>query len=79
MGMLDDIKDFKVKCPNCGTEVNGFQSKDGACLMDKIDYWTVNNFYSSCSNCKTWIEYTLKRPRGKISIKDYVRHYHKPK
>ena len=53
MGMLDDIKDFKVKCPNCGTEVNGFQSKDGACLMDKIDYWTVNNFYSSCPSCKT--------------------------
>ncbi len=78
MGMFDTIKDFKVKCPNCGTEVKDFQSKGGVCLLERIDYWTVNNFYSFYPSCGTWIEYTLKRPRGKIPIKDYSRHYHKP-
>ena len=79
MGMFDSIKDFKVKCPNCGVVVGNFQSKDGECMLNLVDYWTVNHFYSSCGNCNTWIEYTLKRPRGKIPIKDYTRHYHKAK
>jgi predicted RNA-binding Zn-ribbon protein involved in translation (DUF1610 family) len=79
MGMFDTIKDFKTKCPNCGAVVGEFQSKDGSCSLDMIDYWTVNNFYSSCTSCDTWIEYTLKRPRGKIPIRDYIRHYGKRK
>ena len=73
MGMFDDIN-FETKCPNCKTKVNGFQSKDGSCLMITLEFWDVNNFYDSCPECSTWIEYTLKnktRPNRKLTIKDY--------
>ena len=72
MGMFDNIR-FKIKCPNCGKEVNDFQSKDGKCCMFELDYWEVDNFYASCDNCGTWIEYNLKEKRPKISIESYVR------
>ena len=72
MGMFDDIK-FEMKCPNCKTKVDGFQSKDGSCLMHELEFWEVNNFYASCSHCNTWIEFTIKkqRPNRKVTIKDY--------
>ena len=73
MGMFDDIS-FELKCPNCRTLIKGFQSKDGACCMRLLNFWEVNNFYASCNNCNTWIEYTLKlkrRPNRKLTIRDY--------
>ena len=71
MGMFDYIK-FEMKCPNCNTKIDGFQSKDGACMMDVLEFYEVDNFYHSCPNCNTWVEYTLeKRPNREINIKDY--------
>ena len=72
MGMFDNIK-FKTKCPNCGNEVDDFQSKDGGCNLNTLNYWDVDNFYSSCDKCGTWIEYTLNKKRPKIPIKNYIR------
>jgi len=71
MGMYDDIK-FEMKCPKCKTKLNNFQSKDGACMMDVLDFWEVNNFYDSCPECSSWIEFNVKRrPNRKLTIKDY--------
>jgi hypothetical protein len=69
MGMFDYIR-FKVKCPLCGTLVQDFQSKDGQCLLETLEYWQVDNFYSYCNNCGNSIEYKLEE-RRKIPLKDY--------
>lgn len=66
MGMFDWIK-FKTKCPKCGNDITGFQSKDGDCMLDCLELWQVDNFYSSCDNCETRVNYTLKKDmRDKI-------------
>ncbi len=70
MGMFDDIK-FEMDCPSCGEKVDGFQSKDGGCFMDTLDFWEVNNFYSSCRNCHAWIEFNRKKPRQPDPIEDF--------
>jgi len=59
MGMFDYV-DFECKCPNCGAYVDGFQTKNSNCELDTLKPWIVNNFYSSCSECGAWIEYTRK-------------------
>ena len=77
MSVFDWVK-FKTKCPNCKKLVTGFQSKDGYCLLESIDFRKVNNFYTSCDNCNTWIEYNLIIPKNR-TIKDYKLTYKKPK
>lgn len=59
MGMFDYVN-FSVDCPNCGKKVDGFQSKDGKCELEKIPYWKVRYFYSPCDNCEAWINFSLK-------------------
>lgn len=56
MGMFDYVN-YEMKCPTCGETVTGFQSKSGPCLLITVDPWSVDNFYSSCKKCGTWIEY----------------------
>jgi hypothetical protein len=62
MGMFNVIN-FSMSCPNCGVEINEFQTKDGNLLLDIVEPDSVNNFYSSCDNCSrsginTWIEFS---------------------
>ena len=62
MGMFNEVN-FTMKCPNCGEEVTGFQTKEGTLLLDTVEPDSVNNFYSSCDNChkigeRTWIEFS---------------------
>lgn len=66
MGMFDDVN-FKTACPDCGSEMSGFQSKDGACEMLVVEPTEVRNFYSSCAKCGTWVEFF--RPRPKIQAR----------
>ena len=72
MGMFDDIK-FEINCPKCGERVTGFQSKDGPCRLLTLEYWEVDNFYSSCNKCGAWIDFTRKEipPRQPIPIDEY--------
>lgn len=73
MGMYDEIN-FETTCPRCGEKVDEFQSKDGPCMLTTLEFWEVNEFYSSCRKCNTWIIYGLKkRPNRKIKIEDYKR------
>lgn len=71
MGMFDSIN-FKMNCPRCKKDMGDFQSKDGPCLLIELEFFEVDNFYTSCNHCLTWVEFTLnKRPNRKLTIKDY--------
>ncbi|MDH3424254.1 MAG: hypothetical protein OEN00_14775 [Gemmatimonadota bacterium] len=56
MGMYDDV-DFTVKCPHCATLVTGFQTKDRDCTLELISPVGLDEFYSECDHCKTWLIY----------------------
>lgn len=62
MGMFDYIN-YEMDCPECGARVSDFQSKDGPCALDTLEYWEVDYFYASCENCRAWVEFTRKTPR----------------
>lgn len=68
MGMFDYIN-FVYECPTCGNLIQDFQTKDGLCSLNIIDFYDADNFYSSCDICHTWIEFKLKR--NKIPIEAY--------
>ena len=71
MGMFDWIN-FEMKCPVCGNEVKGFQSKRAVCELEDLEFWQVDNFYSSCEKCGAWIEFDLKvETRKKFTLDDY--------
>jgi len=58
MGMYDHVN-FETTCPQCGGKVTDFQTKDGPRMLSNMEIWEVNNFYSSCTKCKIWIEYNI--------------------
>lgn len=71
MGVFDYVK-FECDCPKCGEKVDDFQTKDGPCCMLTVEFYEVDNFYSYCPKCETWIDFTLyNRPNRKLTIKDY--------
>jgi endogenous inhibitor of DNA gyrase (YacG/DUF329 family) len=71
-GTFNDV-DFTCDCPICGQKVTGFQTKDyndatGNLECKTVDYWLIDNFYSSCSYCGADVEYIVKeRPFNPIS------------
>ena len=58
-----DWVEYTCPCPNCGAEVDGFQTKDLCRQLDRIDYRTVYHFYAMC-HCGTWIDFIRKAARG---------------
>jgi len=59
MGMYDEV-DYRMLCPTCEAELSDFQTKEGACVLGRLDWKRVGNFYTFCDNCKSWIEFTRK-------------------
>jgi len=70
--MFDYVK-HEMDCPKCGAKITGFQSTDGPCVLAELEYWEVDNFYSSCHNCDVWVEFILRRERirEKFPLEDY--------
>lgn len=64
MGMFDWVR-YEEDCPNCGKHLDGFQSKDSYCMSEQKKPHKVDNFYTSCYNCKVWINYTRGRNKKK--------------
>ncbi len=64
MGMFDYVN-YECACPVCQTKVYNFQSKDGDLLLDTVEPAAVNNFYSACDKCGSWIDFTAKNTTGK--------------
>jgi hypothetical protein len=55
MGMYDDVV-LEMKCPKCGEPIDDFQSKDGDCILEKLQPYEINHCYSSCAGCGAWID-----------------------
>lgn len=70
MGMFDDVQCDAMRCPLCGTEMD-WQSKDGSCLLETLtvhelmDETSKPTFYSSCHDCRIWVEVTVVRRTGR--------------
>lgn len=61
MGMFDYISGVgPQQCQGCGEPLDCWQSKDGECYLAEIPYWHVRNFYTYCSKCGMWHEYTQR-------------------
>lgn len=71
MGMYDGVRTPDIECPVCGELVAGFQSKDGRCMLSEVNYWEVNNFYTHCPICGTWIEFYRRTSHQEIPLNDY--------
>jgi len=70
MGMFDRIN-YEMDCPKCGTKINTFVSKDGPCIMARLEFREVDYFYAICKNCGAWVGFTLNKPRPQYTIEDY--------
>ena len=71
MGLFDNVN-VKLPCPDCGTQVEGFQSKDRDCILDTIDPNCVKSFYSSCPNCERQIKYRRNVPMRKARSRPFT-------
>ena len=74
MGFYDVVK-YEMECPNCGaqlgSELASFQTKEGDCNLNTLDWKKVCNFYTLCGVCGTRIEFTRK-PAKDITEFDMV-------
>ena len=71
MGMFDYVN-YEMGCPECGSKVSDFQSKDGMCILGELEYWEVDNFYSQCKNCHLWIDFSRETPKEKVPIENFT-------
>lgn len=63
MGMFDYVDvGGPVNCPECDEQLRDFQTKDGPRMLSRIHWTRVNNFYTTCVRCRTWVEFTRKPP-----------------
>jgi hypothetical protein len=68
--MFDYIKTPELLC-ECGEKLTGFQSKDGECSLLELDYWQVDNFYTSCNSCNKRVTYSRFNDKPYVPISDY--------
>jgi hypothetical protein len=68
-----DFVDFRAKCPRCGDEVTGFQTKDDSCGLRLLWPHEVSIFYAPCKKCRAWINCEYVPPGiGKIKVSALV-------
>lgn len=77
MGMFDHIT-LKAPCGSCGKEIDGFQSKDSNCVLDHLNFWEVDNFYTNCNSCGSWNSYSRKDKRQPLPLTAYELHITPP-
>lgn len=56
MGMYDSIN-LEMNCPRCGNEYLEFQSKEGLCVLDRLNPEEVDYFYTHCDTCDAHITF----------------------
>ena len=66
-----DWVDYKCRCPDCGTEVTGFRTKDLCNQLDTVDHRIAYHFYATCP-CGAWIDFIRKTARGIEDFDMYV-------
>lgn len=52
-----DWINYNCECPNCESKISNFQTKDGDCNLEEINIIRVDNFYTYCGKCDTWVEF----------------------
>ena len=58
-----------LRCPECGAALGTkFQTKDGDCCMEHVDFKSVYEFHTICE-CGGFVVYRRKNARG---IRDFV-------
>ena len=70
MGIFDYVN-FEMDCPQCGEPLKDFQTKDGNCYLNRVEFWEVDHFYDNCESCDTWVEFNRKKPMAPQPIEDY--------
>jgi hypothetical protein len=61
MGMFDYVR-YEAPCPLCGAACKCWQSKDGPCVMAKLEVSDVRYFYANCPSCGAWVEANVEPP-----------------
>lgn len=56
MGLYNTVN-FQINCTYCGFLLKTFQTKEGSCDFSVVNFSTVNNFYTICPNCGSFIEF----------------------
>jgi hypothetical protein len=56
MGLYDNVV-YDCRCPCCGAEISGFQTKEGECALGYLRPTEVTYFYSVCPGCSAWVEF----------------------
>lgn len=51
-----DYIDYSAPCPKCGDKLEGWQSKDGDCLLALLKPHEVRHFYAACIVCGAWVD-----------------------
>ena len=73
MGMFDYVN-YDCACPICHSKVDGFQSKDGECVLDNLEPGEVDLFYAPCSKCGCWLEFSNEKKTNDefiMTVHDY--------
>lgn len=65
MGLYNTVNDFSIPCPNCGKLLEDFQSKCGESCMNLVSTKEIDNFYTMCDTCRTWVEFDRKKDAPK--------------
>ena len=56
-----DYIEYEANCKNCGSPLDGFQSKDNVCELKTLTPCDVDSFYTNCDLCDTWHDFYVKR------------------
>ena len=72
MGLFNHV-DYRMSCPECGSIITDFQTKDESIVslcMETVSLNKIRCFHGSCDNCGLWINFVLKRPM-EVTIDDF--------
>lgn len=67
MGNFDWV-DYECICPICRNKVDGFQTKDGKCMLEKLKFSDVHKFYSYCNTCGCSIQFDKIKDKYNITV-----------
>jgi hypothetical protein len=69
MGMFDYVDYKDGVCPKCRASLEGWQSKDGECLLETLLPSQVDDFHTICDSCGAYIQAHVEK---QIEVLDIV-------
>lgn len=74
MGMFNWVR-FETNCPMCFSHLKYFQTKDKFSELVQVKPHKVTNFYTSCHNCKAWVNYYKEHGSKKWTRTVYMNYF----